>query len=130
MPRHDTLVDDQKPSIRYTEASLVTALCDVDYHNVMEDAIHYAYEFSGAFWLDDNLTTYWAGPEGLHSGGTGFMGDYVIKGNFFYNHYLFANLKPTTEYLMATRKGEEFPSSNHLSFTWSGDKVSSVEIVD
>ncbi len=130
VPQPYTVVYDEKPSIRYTEASLVTALCDVDYHNVMEDAIHYAYKVSGAFWLDDNLTTYWAGPEGLHSGGTGFMGDYVIKGNFFYNHYLFANLKPTTEYLMATRKGEEFPSSNHLSFTWSGDKVSSVEIVD
>ncbi len=130
VPQPYTVVYDEKPSIRYTEASLVTALCDVDYHNVMEDAIHYAYEVSGAFWLDDDLTTYWEGPEGLHSGGTGFMGDYVIEGNFFYNHFLFARLKPTTEYLMATRKGVEFRSSNHLSFTWSGDKVSSVEIVD
>lgn len=130
VPQPYTVVYDEKPSIRYTEASLVTELCDVDNHNVMEDAIHYAYEVKGAFWLDDNLVTYWDGPEGWHKGGTRYMGDYVIKGNFFYNHFLFANLKPTTEYLIATRHGAEFMSSNHLVFGWSGDKVTSVEIVE
>ena len=130
VPRSYTVVYDEKPSIRYTQASLVTELCDVENHNVMEDAIHYAYEVTGAFWLDDNLVTYWDGPEGWHKGGTSYMGDYVIEGDFFYSHFLFTDLHPTTEYLIATRHGVEFMSSNHLVFGWSGDKVTSVEIVE
>lgn len=86
--------------------------------------------FRRSFGLDDNLDDLLGGPRGIAQWQAQDLWAICHRGNFFYNHYLFANLKPTTEYLMATRKGEEFPSSNHLSFTWSGDKVSSVEIVD
>lgn len=58
------------------------------------------------------------------------MRDEVSGGNFFYGHFLFQQLKPVTEYLMATRNGREFPSSNHLAFTWSGEAVTSVEIAE
>ena len=125
-PRNYTAVYDEKPSIRYTEARLETALCTVNDHNVMESSVYYEYEVKGAFWLDDGLVTYWDDYEG----GRAFMRDEVSGGNFFYGHFLFQQLKPATEYLMATRNGREFPSSNHLAFTWSGETVTSVEIAE
>lgn len=125
-----TVVYDEKPSIRYTKASLTTALCDIDDHNVMEDAISIAYEVKGAFWLDDGMITYWDSPEGLREAGVGFTCDVATEYNFFYSHFLFKNLRASSEYLMGKLNGKDFPSSNRLTFTWSGDKVSSVKITE